>query len=103
MIAWAYERFDHWFAGGPAPQRLSGRRYTARCWGDVLRTGVAVLIAGGILGGLVALVDDPVRTAELQGTFPVLGVVLAVEVFWAISYTLWPRKPAASPAGPVVG
>jgi hypothetical protein len=103
MIAWADKRFDHRFAGGPAPERLSGRRHTARCWGDVLRTGVAVLIAGGILGGLVALVDDPARTAELRGTFSVLGVVLAVEVLWAISYTVWPRKPAVSPTGPAGG
>jgi uncharacterized membrane protein len=31
MIAWADVRFTHRFVGGPAPERLSGRRYTARC------------------------------------------------------------------------
>lgn len=103
MIAWADVRFTHRFAGGPAPERLSGVRYTVRCWGDVVRTGLAVLIAAGILGGLIALVADPERTAELQGTFALLGLVLGVEVLWAISYTIWPRKPSASPAGPAVG
>jgi hypothetical protein len=68
-----------------------------------VRTGLAVLIAAGILGGLIALVADPERTAELQGTFALLGLVLGVEVLWAISYTLWPRKPSAAPAGPAVG
>ena len=103
MIAWADVRFEHRFADGPAPERLSGRRHTARCWGDVVRTGVAVLIAGGILGALIAVVDDPQRTAGLQGTFPVLGIVLAAEVLWAVSYTVWPRRPTTSPAGPAVG
>jgi hypothetical protein len=98
MVAWADTRFDHRFAGGPAPERLSGRRHTARCWGDVLRTGALVLIAGGLLGGLMALVDDPVRTAALRGTFPVLGIALVAELLWAISYTVWPRKAVLSSA-----
>lgn len=103
MIAWADVRFEHHFAGGPAPLRLSGRRHTARCWGDVLRTGLAVLIAGGIIGGLVAVVGDPERTAEFQGTLGLLAVVFGIEVLWAVSYTIWPRKPAASSTDPAVG
>ncbi|MBT1544002.1 hypothetical protein [Curtobacterium aurantiacum] len=103
MIAWADVRFTHRFAGGPAPERLSGRRHTARCWGDVLRTGLAVLIAGGVIGALVLVVGDPERTSELQGTVALLGVILGIELLWAISYTIWPRRTAtaaASPAGP---
>ncbi|TDW64172.1 hypothetical protein EDF51_1143 [Curtobacterium sp. PhB25] len=103
MIAWADVRFIHRFAGGPAPERLSGRRYTLRCWGDVARTGLAVLIAAGILGGLIVLVANPARTIELQGTFALLGVVFGVEVLWAISYTVWPRKPAVAPTRAVGG
>lgn len=94
MIAWADTRFNHRFAGGPPPERLSGRRYTARCWGDVGRTTIAVLIAGAVLGGLIAVVADPARTEELQGTFALLGVVLGVEFLWAVSYTIWPKRPA---------
>lgn len=100
MIAWADVRFTHRFAGGPAPERLSGRRYTARCWGDVLRTGLAVLIAGGIIGALVLVVGDPERTNELQGTVALLGVVLGVELLWAISSTIWPRRTTAAATSP---
>ena len=102
MVAWADVRFTHRFAGGPVPERFSGRRYTARCWGDVLRTGLAVLIAGGIIGALVLVVGDPERTDELQGTVALLGVVLGIELLRAISYTIWPRRvttAAADPAG----
>lgn len=103
MIAWADIRFTHRFADGPAPERLTGWRHTVRCWGDVLRTGAAALIAGGILGSLIALVDDPERTSDLQGTFALLAVIIGVEILWALSYTVWPRKPAASTAGRAVG
>jgi hypothetical protein len=46
----------------------------------------------------MALVDDPVRTAALRGTFPVLGIALVAELLWAISYTVWPRKAVLSSA-----
>jgi hypothetical protein len=68
----------------------------------VLRTALAVLIAGGIIGGLVLVVGDPERTSELHGTVALLGVVIGVELLWAISYTIWPRRAttaAADPAG----
>ena len=103
MIAWADVRFTHWFAHGPAPERLTGRRYTARCWGDVGRTTIAVLVAGGIIGGLVLVVGDPERTADLQGTIGLLGVVLGIELLWAISYTVWPRKATAATADRALG
>lgn len=103
MIAWADVRFEHRFADGPPPERLTGRRYTARCWGDVVRTTVAVLVAGGIVGGLVLLVGDPERTAALQGTVGVLGVVLGIDLLWAVSYTIWPRRASAPASGRAVG
>lgn len=103
MIAWADVRFEHRFAAGPPPGRLTGRGYTARCWGDVGRTTVAALVAGGIVGGLVLLVGDPDRTAELQGAVTIMGLVLAIDLVWAISSTLWPRKAEPSASGPAVG
>ena len=100
MIAWADVRFTHRFAGGPAPERLSGRRHTAHCWGDVLRTGLAVLIAGGVIGVLVLVVGDPERTSDLQGNLSLLGLLMSIELVRAISYTIWPRRPAAgAPTG----
>jgi hypothetical protein len=103
MVTWADVRFEHRFAGGPPPERLTGRRYTARCWGDVARTTLAVLVAGGIVGGLVVLVGAPERTAELQGAVGVMGLVLGIDLLWAISYSIWPRKADASATGRAVG
>ena len=92
MIAWTDVRFAHRFARGPRPVRLDGRAYTVKCWGDVVRTAVAAVIAAVILEGLIVLVGDPDRTKELELFFAILGIVLAVDVLWAVSYTLWPKK-----------
>jgi len=92
MVAWADVRFTHRFAGGPAPVRLDGRKYTAKCWVDVVRTAIAAGIAAAILGGLILLVDDPHRSEALQAFIPILGFVLGIDILWAVSYTVWPRK-----------
>ena len=96
MVTWADIRFKHRFAGGPAPERLVGARYAAKCWRDVLLTGTAVVIAAAILGSIIVLVDDAERTAALSGYFGILGVIFAIDVIWALSYTIWPRKPSAA-------
>ena len=94
LIAWADTHFKHRFDGGPAPERLAGTRYTVRCWHDVLRTGSAVAIAAGILGIIILLVQDAERTSALSGIFGILGIVFVIEIVWAISYTIWPRRAA---------
>lgn len=96
MVDWADVRFRHRFAGGPAPERLAGSRYTAKCWRDVLLTALAVFIAAVILGSIIVVVDDAQRTAALSGYFGILGIILTIDVVWAVSYTLWPRKPEAA-------
>ncbi|MBT9257679.1 hypothetical protein KMZ30_19065 [Phycicoccus sp. KQZ13P-1] len=103
MINWADTRFAQRFADGPAPEKLTGARYTAKCWRDVLLTAIAVTIAGVILGLMILLVDDPGRTAALSGYFGILGIFLVVDVLWAVSYTIWPRKPSAAPPGTRLG
>ena len=55
LIAWADVRFAHRFAGGPAPVKLYGSRYTIACWADVARTGLAAAIGGGVLWLLTAV------------------------------------------------
>lgn len=92
MVKWADVRFAHRFANGAAPVKLYGREYTKECWKDVNRTTVAVGIAAGILWLLTALVADPSRTRALLGIYPVLGIWFAVDLIWAISYTIWPKK-----------
>lgn len=94
MVAWADVRFKHRFAGGPAPERLTGTRYTIKCWRDVLLTTAAVGIAAAILGAIILIVDDADRTSALSGYFNTLGVIFAIDFIWALSYTIWPKRPA---------
>ncbi|WP_207392601.1 hypothetical protein [Aeromicrobium sp. IC_218] len=97
MIRWADVRFAHRFAGGPAPVKRYGVAYARQCWTDVVRSASAAAVASGLLLLLERLVDDPSRTDALRGIYPVLGVVLAVELVWAVSYSLWPRREPARP------
>jgi hypothetical protein len=92
MIAWADTRFAYHFAGGPAPVKLYGGAYARECWRDVVRTTAAVVIAAGTIAGLVAMVDDPARTTALSARYAILGLILAAEILWAASYTIWPRR-----------
>lgn len=103
MVAWADLRFAQRFAGGPRPEPMSGTRYAVKCWRDVLMTACGVAVAGAILGGIVLLVGDPTRTAALSWFFRILGIVLAVDVVWAVSYTIWPRRPAVERSGSSLG
>lgn len=95
MVEWADVRFAHRFAEGPAAVKLHAAEYARACWTDVVRTTVAVGIAAGIVWLLTHLVDDPSRTDALTGIYPVLGIWLVVDLLWAISYTLWPKKQPA--------
>lgn len=96
MIKWADLRFAHRFAQGPAPVKLYAAEYAKECWTDVVRTTVAVGIAAGILWLLTTLVNDPGRTDALMGIYPVLGIWFMIDLLWAISYTLWPKKQPAT-------
>ncbi|MDN4613133.1 hypothetical protein P5G50_01600 [Leifsonia sp. F6_8S_P_1B] len=96
MIAWADAAFAHRFRGAAPRVKPTGWAYTAACWKDVARTLLACLVAAAILGALIVVVGAPERTAELLAFFPALGVILGIDTLWAISYTLWPKKPAAT-------
>ena len=96
MIHWADVRFAHRFAGGPAPVKQYGVAYAGACWLDVLRTAAAAGIAAAVLWLLTIIAAEGTNTAALTGTYRLLGVILAVELVWAISYTIWPKKMAPS-------
>ncbi|MCI0158810.1 hypothetical protein KNO15_19085 [Leifsonia shinshuensis] len=98
MIAWADAKFATRFRGAQPRPKPVGAAYTIACWKDAARTLLAVAIAGAIVGGLVLIVGAPERTEELLGLFPLLGIVLGIDVLWAVSYTLWPKKPAPGQA-----
>lgn len=95
MIAWADARAAHRLNDGPVPRKLYAKAYTAKCWSDVLRTFVAVAVAAGIVLLLRALVGDSARTEALTQIYPVLGIWAAIDVLWAVSYTIWPKKAPA--------
>ena len=96
MIRWADVRFRQRFAGGPPPELPTGWAYTRRCWGEVLLTLLAVTIAGGLLAAMIAIVDDPARTDSLRQWFSILAIILGIDVVYAASYTIWPKKPVAA-------
>ncbi|MBL7498872.1 hypothetical protein I6A84_31025 [Frankia sp. CNm7] len=93
LIQWADVRFAHRFAGGPAPVRLHGGAYTRECWHNVRRTATGVLVAAAALWFLTVLVGDPERTSDLEARYPLLAIIFVVDLIWATSYTVWPRKP----------
>lgn len=94
MVAWADAHFQHRFSGGPAPEKLTGTRYTAKCWRDVILTALAVVIAAATLGAIILLVNDAERTSALSEFFRILGIIFAIDFLWAVSYTIWPKKAA---------
>jgi hypothetical protein len=99
LIQWADVRFAHRFADGPAPVKAYGAAYTRLCWGGVARTLLASAIAAAVIGLLILVVGDAERTAPLTDTFALLALISAIDLLWAISSTVWPRRaPAASRA-----
>lgn len=98
MVAWLDAKFASRFRGAPPRPRLAGVAYTVACWKDVGRTLLAAAIAGAILGGLLVIVGAPERTGELRGFFPVLAVIIGIDLLWAVSYTIWPKKAPAQVA-----
>ena len=93
MIRWADVRFAHRFADGPPPERLVGRAYTRQCWGDVRRTVGAAVIACAITAALMAVAGAHTDTTPLRENYFWMGLIVALEILFAISYTIWPRKP----------
>ena len=96
MVAWADARFAHRFAGGPEPEKLTGVAHTRRCWGDVLRTGCACLLAAAFSAGFVWWIGDPSRTAALETNYGWAVLILGIETIAAVSYTLWPKAGVGS-------
>nr|WP_218875716.1 hypothetical protein [Leifsonia naganoensis] len=91
MIRWADARFAHRFAGGPAPVKLAGAAYTRACWRDLLRTMIGAVVAAAVIGLLAVIAGDAERSAAITAFLPILGIVVAVDLVWAVSYTIWPR------------
>ncbi|MDP9864315.1 MULTISPECIES: hypothetical protein [Streptosporangium] len=98
-LKWADAKFAHRFAGGPEPWKpppggMARARYE---WGMWLRIVIAYGLACALLYGLVWIVDAPSRTEALTAFMVSMLKVPLIAVLWPVSYTLFPKKVAASP------
>ena len=94
MVRWADARFAHRFAGGPPPERSprfgsEHARYERRRWARHL---LAWAVGCALLLGGIVFVGDPDRSGALREMAEGWTVVLAVDLLWSFSYTVWPRK-----------
>ncbi|PZE67523.1 hypothetical protein [Curtobacterium sp. MCBD17_021] len=93
MMRWADRHLARIRTGQALPAKPVGWAHTRKCWGDVVRTTLAAVLSAAVLGGLIAWGGPGTAGVEpLLGWFPVLGVVVAVELLWALGYTVWPKR-----------
>lgn len=88
LIQWTDVRFAHWFAHGPAPERLP-KGGTARLrheWADFGRWLIAAGIAAAMILALGFSVADAEQRAELFAGFQTLGVITAI---WLLTGPVW--------------
>lgn len=81
-------RFAHRFAGAPAPTKVPprGPAKVAHEWRQWLRMLLAAVIATVVLGGIILLAADPVRTASLEGW---IGRVWLATAIWLVGWPVW--------------
>lgn len=80
--------FAHRFAGGPAPftPPKSGIAQVRYEWGQWFRMLLCAVLASAVLGGIILLVGDASRTAELVGW---IGRVWLVTGIWFVGWPVW--------------
>ena len=95
VVRWADQRFAHRFAGGPPPWRppKHGRARRVYEWREFAKGLAGWAVACGLLGAAILLVDDPARTAALNGWIARLTVVMLIWlIFWPVLETLLPSR-----------
>ncbi|MEV4992002.1 hypothetical protein [Streptomyces niveus] len=94
LIKWADGRFAHRFAGGPPPVRPPkyGKARMVHEWRTAARWIVASAIAMGLLQAAIWYVGSDGETGSLQMWQQKMLFVIGVNVVWALSYTLFPKK-----------
>lgn len=80
--------FAHRFAGAPAPRSIPkhGRERVVHEWKSWVRMVIAAVIASAVLGAIIWVVDDAVRTGELAAW---IGRVWLVTAVWLIGWPVW--------------
>lgn len=94
LIKWADGRFAHRFAGGPPPVRPPkyGKARMVHEWKTAARWIVASAIAMGLLQAAIWYVGSDGEIGSLQMWQQKMLFVIGVNVVWALSYTLFPKK-----------
>jgi hypothetical protein len=93
LVRWADQRFAHRFAGGPPPWKppKRGRGRLLYEWREFAKGVAGWAIACGLLWAAILLVDDPERTAALNGWIGRLTWVMVIWfVFWPLMETVFP-------------
>lgn len=98
LIGWLDTRFAHRFDGGPAPTRTVGAAYARECWADVARTALAGAIASALTASLTWMASPGTDTRSLTQNYRWMAAIFIIDLLWAISYTIWPRKEESSAA-----
>jgi len=98
-VAWADQRFAHWFAGAPVPPAAPTRgwpalRYEMLLWARCL---IAVAITLLLLAALIAFVNDESATGALREWFRIsFGIAVLWFIFgpmWTLLFSIWRREP----------
>lgn len=88
LIRWADVRFAHWFADGPAPEKIpkSGPARSRYEWADFGRWLIAAAIAAVVMLALGFGVADSAQRTELFAGFQTLGIITAI---WLLTGPVW--------------
>lgn len=86
MVEWADARFAHRFAGGPRPEKLTGRAKARKEWREWGKCVLASAISAGLLLLAIAVVGDSGHVEPLWGWLPRLGTLTGL---WFVFGPLW--------------
>jgi hypothetical protein len=95
LVRWADQRFAHRFAGAPPPVKppKHGRARVVYEWREFAKGAAGWAVACGLLWAAILLVDDPARTAALNGWIGRLTVVMVIWlIFWPVLETVFPSR-----------
>ncbi|MZD08628.1 hypothetical protein GTW43_26630 [Streptomyces sp. SID5785] len=99
-ITWVDVRVAHRFAGGPPPHTPKyGAARAVHEWKIAGRWTLASLIAIGLLQGAAWYVGGDGDVGSLHAWQQRMLVVIGINLVIAVSYTLFPKKAPAVPAG----
>ncbi|MER7412550.1 hypothetical protein [Streptomyces cacaoi] len=101
MIKWADGHAAHRLRGAPRPAKPPryGMARAAHEWRMTARAVGAGAVAAVLLQLAIWYIGDDGQVASLREWQIKMGVMSAVCVVWALSYTVWPKKPKPGTGG----